>query len=455
MTQGFLWGAATSSHQVEGDNIHNDWWHWENQGRIESKEISGKATDHWTRFEEDLDLAKKLHLNSYRFSIEWSRLEPKEGHWDKDALAWYSNLIAECEKRNLLPMATLHHFTVPKWFYEKGGFTWEHSVEHFTSFVRKTVQEIGSRVPLWCTFNEPMNWAVGKYIGNYMPPARFWPEGVSLASENMLRAHVRAYDLIHSEVKRRQGPWRHHPLMVGIAHNMIDFLPHRDWHPMERLVTQMLRRFYNASWLDAVTGAKQHFGVNGLIPYAKQVPEALGRKTVDFIGVNYYTKAYLRWRAKGSDYELSKVLPIGISFTLPGETKTDMGWAVHPEGLGRILRFVKNYGVPIYITENGIADAKDDRRLKYTTLHLREIAAQIENGIDIRGYYHWSLLDNFEWIKGFGPRFGLIEVNYKSFDRKLRGSASQLSKLIHLHGDGHKPPSTKLIDPFLKEHGIK
>lgn len=454
MTNEFLWGAATSSHQVEGENIHNDWWHWESQGKVEEGQLSGKATDHWTRYKEDLDLAKELGLNSYRFSIEWSRLEPRQGHWDESALEWYANLIAECEKRQLLPMVTLHHFTIPTWFYQKGGFTWEHSVEHFTAFVKKVVHALGDRIPLWCIFNEPMNWVVGKYIGSYMPPARFWPEGVSLSSENILRSHVKAYDIIHSEIKRRSGPWRHHPVMVGIAHNMIDFLPHRDWHPMERLMTQILRRFYNQSWLDAITGEKQHFGVNGLIPYAKQVPEALNRKTVDFIGINYYTKAYLRWRAKGADYEISDFLPIGIAFTLPGETKTDMGWAIHPAGLGRIIRFVKGYGLPIYITENGIADAKDDRRLKYSVLHLREVARELEAGADIRGFYYWSLLDNFEWIKGFGPRFGLVEVNYHTFERKLRPSAMELKRLIQRHGQGHTPPSFQVIDGFIREKKI-
>jgi beta-glucosidase len=212
---------------------------------------------------------------------------------------------------------------------------------------------------------------------------------------------------------------------------MIDFLPWREWNPFERVMTNVFRRFYNRSWLDAVTGRRQHFGVRGFIPYARPVPEALGRPTVDFIGLNYYMKVYVccglgaQTAASPSHGHFPPPgrFPLGIAFSKHTDTVSDLGWAVHPRGLGRLLRFVRRYGLPILITENGIADRNDELRADYLRWHLDEVAAAMAAGVDVRGYYHWSLLDNFEWIKGFGPRFGLYEVDYATLERRRRPSA--------------------------------
>jgi beta-glucosidase len=431
----FLWGAATSSHQVDGLSIHNDWWHWEQQGNIERGETSGKATDHWNRFREDIRAAAEMGLNTYRFSIEWSRLEPEEGQWDKNALGWYENLIDACESAGLLPMATLHHFTIPEWLARRGGITSEHYVDKFAGFVRKVAPALVPRVPLWCTINEPVALVVGAYLGGYMPPALCQPKLASLALRNLLRAHVRAYDILHAERGERRGPWKAEPLMVGMAHNMIDFRPLRPHRLVERAMSHVFRRFYNRAWLDAVTGRRQHFGVWGLIPYARPVWEARGRRTVDFIGINYYTKVYVCWgpQPKEAEFVRFRSLPIGVRFSLPQESVSDLGWPVHPKGLGRMIRFVKGYGLPIFITENGIADAGDRLRPQYLVSHLREVAQAIAQGADIRGYYHWSLLDNFEWIKGFPPRFGLLAVDYETFERKPRASAALYRRIIEAH----------------------
>ncbi|HTL11856.1 MAG TPA: glycoside hydrolase family 1 protein [Bdellovibrionota bacterium] len=443
----FLWGAATSSHQVEGGNVHNDWWAWEEKGNIEGGVRSGAATDHWHRYKEDLKLAESLGLNTYRFSIEWSRVEPRKGRWDQKALDWYVELVAECERRGLLPMATLHHFTSPQWFAEDGGFTNEKSAGRFAVFVEKVLEAIGPRIPLWCTLNEPMVLVVGSYLGKFMPPAEFNPKGASQACRNLLRAHVKAYDLIHAHAKthERQGPWKDHPVQVGLAHNMIDLMPDRWWHPVERLLQRVFWRFYNQAWLDAVTGRRQRFGVPGLVPKPEPVKKALGRKTADFIGVNYYTKAYLSFRPRDASDQNLQGIPVGVSFARRKEPVTDMDWALHPEGLKRMIRMAASYGLPIYVTENGIADKEDSLRPGYLKSHLGAVAQCLEEGIDVRGYYYWSLLDNFEWIKGFKPRFGLISVNYETFERKLTGSAEWLKKIIHRHQSG--APSTSILRP--------
>lgn len=427
----FLWGAATSSHQIEGGNIHNDWWRWEKQGHIENGERSGEATDHWNRFREDLRLARDAGLTSYRFSIEWSRLEPEEDRWEKAAVEWYRELIAECERQRLLPMVTLLHFTLPAWLAERGGFVWEGACERFAFYVKKVAQSLGSHVPLWCTLNEPMVFVVGKYLAGFMPPAEFSTRFACVCSGNLLQAHAWAYDILHAKIEKRRGPWRDFPLAVGIAHNMIDFTADRSTHPMDMFLTHVLNTFYNKSWLDAVTGRHPHFGIHGVIPFPKEVSDARGRRTADFFGINYYTKAYVRFRPD----DTHTGLPVGVKFSAPGEKCSDLGWAIHPEGLGRMLRLVHRYRLPIYITENGIADAKDRLRSEYLLSHLAEVIKGIREGIDIRGYYHWSLLDNFEWTKGFTPRFGLYEVDYKTFERKKRPSAVLYSKIIERNQD--------------------
>ena len=438
----FLWGAATSSHQIEGGNVHNDWWQWEAQGKIETGEISGAATDHWNRFQEDLRWAADLGMNSYRFSVEWSRWEPEAGHWDEGAIDWYRALVAECEKRGLLPMLTLYHFTLPRWLAERGGFAAPDAPDRFALFVEKVASVLGPRVPLWCTLNEPMALVVGAYLGSFMPPSIVDPKLASLATANLFRAHVKAYDILHSRITERKGPWKDHPIQVGIAHNMIDFRPLREWHLGERLTTEIFRRYYNRSWPDALTGRRQHFGVRGLIPYVPQVKEALGRRTVDYLGINYYLKVYVRMQPYfdtpvtpqvNASVPNSSKLPIGIAFSKVGDTVSDLGWAVHPQGLGRMIRFMSRYGLPLYITENGIADDKDRLRPGYLVSHLKEIASAVAAGSDVRGYFHWSLLDNFEWVKGFAPRFGLLEVDYRTFERKPRLSAELYRRIIAEH----------------------
>jgi beta-glucosidase len=278
----------------------------------------------------------------------------------------------------------------------------------------------------------------GTYLGTFMPPARFSPKSASLACHQLLRAHVLAYDILHSEIRLRGERWKDRPISVGIAHNMLDFMPDRPLHPVEHMLAFMFRRLYNQSWLDAITGRKQRFGAPGFMPFASPVPEALGRRTCDFIGVNYYTKAYVQWRPRDAAPERPAALPVGVAFARRKEEASDLEWAVHPEGFHRMLMFAHRYGLPIYVTENGIADREDRLRPAYLRSHLRAVARAIRDGADIRGYYHWSLLDNFEWFKGFGPRFGLFHVDYSTFERTPTRSAELYREIIKTH-QGRRP----------------
>lgn len=427
----FLWGVATSSHQIEGNNKNNDWWLWEEMGKLENGVRSGRATDHWNRFREDIYLAKQLGVNSYRFSIEWSRVEPEERRWDDSAWEWYNDLIAECEKHKIAPMLTLHHFTSPLWFSKQDLFVNNSGPGKFLFFVDRVIEKLGPRIPLWCVINEPVVFAIGTYVGRFMPPAEFAPEKATRTLRNLLICQYRAYNKIHSVLaNNRSGPFKHMSLMVGCAHNMIDFRPHRRYHLVDAALARMAHNFYNWSWLDAVTGKKQHFGLPIFFPRMRQVKEIKGKACVDFIGVNYYTKAYLRWRPDNDCEGQVEEWPIGVYFHRRRDRVSDLGWAVSAKGLKRLLSGVSSYGLPIIITENGIADADDSLREDYIREHISRIAECLDQGIDIRGYYHWSLIDNFEWIKGFKPRFGLYRVDYDDYSRHARPSVDTYRTII-------------------------
>lgn len=407
---------------------------------------SGAACDHWHRFGEDLKAAAELGLGSYRFSVEWAKVEPAEGVWSEEALEWYLGLVRLCEEMALLPMVTLHHFSLPQWLAAKGGFSNPESVGLFARFTEKVWEKIGGHVPLWCPFNEPQVLLLGSYIGKFMPPAIHAPHLFSAACANILRAHLKAYEILHRPVERR-GPWAAVPVQVGIAHNMLDFMPDRWWHPMEQLLSRFIRRFYNRSWLDALTGRRQHFGIPKLVPSPESVKEARGKRWLDFIGVNYYTKAYVRWRPRDSSTETVAQMPVGVAFARRREEQSDLGWAFHPEGFGRVLREAAAYGLPLYVTENGLDDKSDRLRGKYLVAHLGQLADALAAGADIRGYYHWSLLDNFEWVKGYGPRFGLVHVDYQTFTRTPRESYYLYGRVIAAHQQT-LPPHRDILGNF-------
>ena len=422
MAESFLWGVATSSHQIEGGNQWNDWWAWESQGHIEGGARSGAATDHLNRWKEDLKLAADLGLNSYRFSIEWSRIEPRQGQFSREATEWYRELIRECVRLGMTPMVTLHHFTSPLWFSELGGFSNPDSVRFFSDYVKWIAVHLGSEVKLWCTINEPVVLVLGSYLLGIMPPAVFAPDLASKAFTHLLRCHASAYQIL----KRELGS----DVQVGFAHNLLYFKPDRVWSVMDRIVSMALWRIYNQAWLRGATGKRPRIGLWGVMPACEWPEELRGKVHTDFIGVNYYTKAYVRWRPKDAGDGRSKNLPIGISFARRTEPQSDLGWAFYPKGLGRIIRWTARYGLPIYITENGLADHADQWRSAYIESHLTQVAEARASGNDVRGYYHWSLLDNFEWIKGFGPRFGLYQVDYETFTRKMRLSSETLREWI-------------------------
>jgi beta-glucosidase len=389
-----LWGAATSAHQVEGGNV-NDWTVWEKQNaeRLakEAKNkwqpwqqakfpemfdpqnyISHAACDHYNRFHEDFEIAKSLGHNAHRFSLEWSRIEPVQGQFNQEAIDHYSEVLEILTKKGLEPFVTINHWTLPRWFADLGGWESNQSVLLFGKFVDHLAKTLGHQFTFWLTLNEPWPYLAHCYLRGNWPPQKKNPWSFFKALKNLLGAHKTAYNIIKS----------YHPeAQVGVAENNV----------------------YFEGW----GGPLAHWFVN------RQFLNLVGRR-MDFVGVNYYFHS----KIKGFKYNQND-----------NEKISDLGWEVYPKGIYHVLKSLKKYQKPIYVTENGMADAQDGEREKFIKNHLTYIHKAIVEGADVRGYFHWSLLDNFEWEKGFWPRFGLVEVDYKTMERRIRPSALEYAKI--------------------------
>ena len=404
----FLWGAATSAHQVEGHNVHNDWWAWEQAGRV--PEASGAACDHYRRYAADFDLAASLGHTCHRFSIEWSRIEPSPGRWQDEALEHYRGVVAALRARGLEPVVTLHHFTTPQWLAARGGWAHPGVVDAFTRYVRRVVETLGDQVRWWATINEPAVLLHQGYLTGVWPPGVRSGRAVWQAMHHVLRAHVAAYDAIHAgDAHRLDGRAR-----VSLANYQVRLAPCRTQAFGDWLATAARRRAANDLWVQAL-----HDGYLLLPPL---LPGGWGRveSWLDYIGVNYYTRDFIHgdWR-RGH--------PFGEACSerhhaAAGE-RTTMGWEIYPAGLEATLCALRRFNLPLLITENGIATADDDQRRRFVRGHLAAVARARAAGAPVVGYCYWSLLDNFEWDRGYAQRFGLLAVDYTTQARCVRDSA--------------------------------
>ncbi len=415
MTPYFLWGSATSSHQIEGNNTHNDWWAWEQLGRV--KTSSGKACDHYHRYQEDLEIIASLGHNAYRFSIEWSRLEPEENQWSSAGFAFYESILKNLRSKNIEPIVTLHHFTNPAWFAEKGGWENPEAAKYFLRFLDRVLEAFSSYVNYWITFNEPLIYIYFSYMDGKWPPGKKSISDATQVLYRLIQTHVQAYIKIHDFYDQRLKT----QVWVSIAKHVSWFTPARKHHWLDRLSTWFRHWFFNEMLVDALHRGFLFFpGI-----FCEPLPRA---QTLDFIGVNYYTRDFIRFG--------------GLNFPgLLGESDekskhqdqiselNQMGWEVYPEGLYLILGRLKRFQLPIIITENGICALHDEQRERFIRSHMSAVLKARHEGADIRGFFYWSLVDNFEWADGFDPRFGLVEVDYQTFQRKVRNSAQIFSEL--------------------------
>lgn len=373
----FLYGAASSSHQVEGNNTKNDWWFEEQAGKLP---VSKAATDHYNRYAEDFGLANKIGLNAMRISIEWSRIEPQSGHWDTEAIEHYRKVLQDMKRQGLTRLVTLHHFTLPLWLYQKGGFGNSDVIPAFTRYARYIAEQLGSEIDLWNTINEPEIYTSMTCLWGKWPPFTKNPIRALTVFSNLAKAHTQAYLAIKSVLPHAQ---------ISIAKNNIHFEAFRPNSWLDQTAVQLSKAFRNYWFLNKI---KDH---------------------LDFIGLNYYY------------YRSITVTWSGIVERNKNVPKSDMGWQTFPEGIYHlIMDLTHKYGKPIYITENGIANAHDDMRKDFIYQHLYWISKANSQGADVRGYFYWSLTDTYEWQDGFDPKFGLIEIDFEhDMERTVRPSA--------------------------------
>ena len=407
---GFLWGAATSAHQVEGGCDNNDWWAWEQAGRVPQR--SGAACDHYHRFREDFDLARGLRHNAHRLSVEWSRIEPEEGHFSEAALRHYREVLEALVERGIEPVVTLLHFTLPRWLAERGG--WEHPpIESlFERFCARVVTEYRDLARRWITINEPVVAIYKGYLVGEWPPGKTSYPNALAAIRRMLRAHVLAYHAIHAAQPSAS---------VGIAQHVLALSVCDPWSLGDRLSTAARDFLMNFLFVDALhTGLLR---VPGL--FWERLPQ---RGTLDFVGLNYYTRDFVR----NGGFDLPGLLgnACKLDHHLQVGKRSSLGWEVYPEGLARFLHAYRRYRLPILITENGISTSDDEDRWMFLVLHLWQVAREISAGVPVTGYLYWSLLDNFEWASGYDARFGLVEVDYATQRRTVRESARRLARII-------------------------
>ncbi|MAV64765.1 MAG: glycoside hydrolase family 1 protein [Pelagibacteraceae bacterium TMED124] len=415
----FIWGTATASHQVEGSCNNNNWYKWENsrdqngKPAIKSNQKAGIACDHWNNYKNDILLLEKLGVSHYRFSLEWSKIEPEKGKFSSSAIKHYSNVIDSLMEKNITPVITLHHFTNPIWFDDLGGFEKEKNIEHFVSFSKHVFKKYSNKVKKWCTINEPEVYSVMGYFAGVFPPGKKSPQLTIEVLKNLLIAHTNVYAAIKSLPNGKDCD-------IGIVKNIMQFDPYRRWHLLDWIVCRITDKIYNDISLSYLKYGKIKVNYPFFIKMNYRSPNT---PYTDFLGLNYYSHSHLKFKFDKYEFFENKFFKKDIT--------TDMPYVIYPEGLYRAIYTVKDMGMPIIITENGIADSKDDRRELFIERYIYAMSKAIKDGADVKGYFYWSLMDNFEWAEGYDMRFGLYEVDFKTQKRTLRKGAHKFVNIVN------------------------
>jgi beta-glucosidase len=382
----FLWGSATSAHQVEGGNVNNDWWDFEQDPASAARESSGDGIDHFHRYAGDFRLLRSMGHNAHRLSLEWSRIEPAPGEFSLAALGHYRRVLTELADNGLTAFVTLHHFTLPRWFAAGGGWLRPDAVPLFARYCQRVAAELGDLMPFVCTINEPQMIALHGYLEGYHPPGITNPVLWRRVGRVLLDAHHAAVRAVRDSADSSAGLAVQLPLLA----------PARDDGACQALCDELRREFVDL-YLDGLTGDDRG----------------------DWLGVQYYRKQWV----DPASMTLFTDAPAGTQVT-------QMGWAVYPDGLRQLLHRAAETGLPLYVTENGIATEDDAERVDYLESHLGALAQAIAEGVDVRGYLHWSAFDNFEWSEGYRPKFGLVAVDRDAdFARIPKGSAAAFGRV--------------------------
>ncbi len=404
----FFWGSSTSAHQVEGGTV-NQWSVWElanakelaqtahqryswlplwdqikKQAEEPANYVSGRGIEHYTRYKEDFALVSQLKMNSFRFGIEWARLEPKEGEWDEQAVAHYREYISELRRRGIEPFLNLWHWTMPTWFTDKGGLKKKSNRFYFDRFVQKIADEYADDLTYILTLNEPNVYVANSFLMGVWPPQEKNIFSALAVVWNLVKVQKSAYKILKA---KKPG------LEVGMAYQLANIQAKRPHNLFDEISTKIMRYGWNWWFLRRT------------------------RKQQDFIGINYYFTDYYTGLIKRKN---------------PNVPLNDKGWYMEPEGLyPLLLRSWVRYKKPIFVTENGVADMNDEYRRWWLEESIVAMERAISEGVELKGYFHWSLLDNFEWSDGWWPKFGLVEVDREhGMQRKIRPSAKWFAEKI-------------------------
>lgn len=401
-----LFGTATASLQIEGGDRNNNWYRFCEQGRTKDGSHCIVADDHWNRYGEDIALMKAMNQQLYRMSLEWSRIEPSEGCFDEEAISHYRKELILLLDNGIRPIVTLHHFSHPLWFEDMGGWENPRSVDCFLRYAEKALLSIGDMVAEWMTINEPNVYLEGAYSSGGFPPHKPSLKSYFKGLKHMSLSHIKAYEMIH-RIRRQMG--FEGQTLVGFAKHIRVFEADG-----RRVLSSFSRNLvdysFNTITFEAMVKGRFIFplGTGGY---------PCGRGTFcDFLGLNYYTRDIIGFTWKPSRVFADITVKAGAELN-------DMGWEIYPEGLYILgKKYYEQYRLPIFITENGICDHSDAKRARFIYDHLLMVKKLREDGVDVRRYYHWSLLDNFEWEFGLTPKFGLVEVDYSTQKRTIRPS---------------------------------
>jgi beta-glucosidase len=415
--EGFLWGTASASYQCEGGNINNQWYRWEQEGHILSGDTCGAASDWWQRAESDFELAEQMENNALRLSLEWSRIEPEEGCWDSSAIERYRAMLGDLHRRHIKPIITLHHFTEPLWFADRGGFTDPDNLRLFVRYVRYAVSQLQDLCDFWITLNEPNIYAVMGYLIGTFPPGQHDLKRALHVIRNLLQAHVEAFYAI-GELQPEAS--------IGYCLHYRLFDPIRSlWLP-DVFATVLQEESFNWALLKAAETGRFSFPLKMAL---EPLRHAAG--TRDYHGVNYYTREMVRFDlTRPGELFARRSIRKDAVLNDPGLENT-FG-EIYPQGLYRVLKGVYRRtrgNKPIYVTENGFCDKRDDRRPRAILEHVAQVHRALRDGVPVRGYLHWTLVDNFEWAEGWSARFGLIELDPRTQQRIPRGSASLFGEI--------------------------
>lgn len=416
--KGFLWGSAASAHQAEGHN-NNDWTEWEKiPGKIKDRTNSNVACDHYNRYPEDFDLARQYGHQIHRFSVEWSRIEPKQGVWNDKEIKHYRDVVQALNERGIKPMVTLHHFTNPLWFRDIRSWLNPQSPELFTPYCRKIADAFSDLGVIWTTINEPMVVVAAGYLYGEFPPGMKDYASAMTVARHLLMAHGRASEQIR-EVYRDKGLER--PQVAPVL-SVSHFMPADPSNPEDVELAQNLDELYNHRWVNGLLKAEIPDSPDTTIEYPPL------KDSADFIGLNYYSRMLVSSRLDFFAGEMPAKDPAL-------ERCEGLDWEVYPAGYYHILKsFWEKYRKPIFLTENGIGTRDDKLRCRYIITHLQQVHRAMQEGVDILGYIVWSLTDNFEWTQGYSSHFGLIEVDYKTLRRKPKPSAEMFHEIIRANG---------------------